>query len=54
MAKENAADGKHQARSMGSYYSKDLNSLVAFREGFFKTRVRERVTGCVTNSHTFF
>ena len=28
---------RHQARRMGSSCSKDLNSMMAFREGFLKT-----------------
>ena len=36
----------HQARRTGSLSSKDLNFLIAFREGFLKTTFRVKVAAC--------
>ena len=44
-----------QARRMGSSCSKDLNPLMAFREGFLKaTLLGLKVVGCMISSWTFF
>ena len=43
-----------QASRMGSLCSKDPNSRMAFRQGFLKTVLEERVVGCVISSCTFF
>ena len=43
-----------QARGMGSSCSKDLNSLLALRQGLSKTVLGERVVGCLLSLGTFF
>ena len=43
-----------QARRTGNSCSKDPNSPMAFRQGFLKTVIGERVVGCVTSSWTLF
>ena len=42
-----------QARGMGSSCSKDLNSSLAFRQGFSKTVLGETVVGCLLSLVTF-
>ena len=43
-----------QARRIGSSCSKDLNSLMVFKEGFLKAALGVRVVGCLISLWTFF
>ena len=44
----------HQARNIGSSCSKDLNSLLAFREGFLQATLGVWVVRCLIRLWTFF